>query len=364
MKFVSFLVTCAFLPIAACSTIKTGEFPKCETATIDPDGHPRVTVFFATNRPRTTDSATEPSFGFGRANNITYGTAVVGLPPDHDREFGSTSGLRILAVDFIDGDAAFANRLRAAATAQSGTFPGSQSFVFIHGYHEDFNRVAIRVAEVVHDGCFHVVPIMFAWPSRDFVLDYVSDLDSATFSRAALAHVLELVRDHSGFTVTHIMAHSMGNWITLEALKQVQPPMVESAQGPPPQKFGAAILASPDVDLDVFRQELPAVMNTAQSVVLLTSQHDYLLGLSRFLAHGSPRAGDATTEELVAHHVQAEANFAIIRMDGPEIGTCVGGSHRCAETNADILKQIRLVLEAAKDHVVTSERELNVAVHR
>lgn len=355
MRSVLLLVTWAFLPLAACSTLKTSEFPTCEATTIDPDGRPRINIFFATNRMRAAESATEPLFGFGRSDKVTYGRAVVSLPPDRDREFGSTAGFRILGVELIDGDAAFSSSLRAAAAAQSMKLAESESLVFIHGYNEDFNRVVFRVAEVVHDGCLGVVPIMFAWPSRDFLLDYMSDLDSATFSREHLAHVLTLVRDHSGFTVTHVMAHSMGNWIALEALKLVRSEMADRARGPLPRKFGATLLASPDVDLDIFRQELPAATSTAQSVVLLTSQRDTLLGLSRFLAHGSPRAGDATAEELVAHHIQEGSNFGIIRMDGPEIGDCVGGSHRCAETNAIILNRIRLVLEGAKDHVVAQQ---------
>jgi len=36
-------------------------------------------------------------------------------------------------------------------------------------------------------------------------------------------------------------------------------------------------------------------------------------------------------------------------MDGPEIASCADGSHRCAETNAQILRQIDLIMEESKD---------------
>ena len=64
--------------------------------------------------------------------------------------------------------------------------------------------------------------ILFAWPSHGDFIDYMYDLGSATYSRPALARFLSLVKDRSGLGLTHIMAHSMGNWLTLEALNAAE----------------------------------------------------------------------------------------------------------------------------------------------
>jgi len=345
------LVCIASLPFAACSFSKPTEFPTCHATTVDPDGRPRITVFFATDRLRT--AGPDAVFGFRRADDVTYGKAVVSLPPNNARDFGTTMGFRLLSVAVIGDDGAFAEALHAASAAERTRFSDSQSLVFVHGYNENFERVIFRVAQMTHDGCLGVVPVVFSWPSRDFFLDYDYDLDSATFSRWDIARVLRVVRDCSGFDVTHVMAHSIGNWATLEALRLMSSEAAD-AKDAAPRKFGAMLLASPDMDLDIFRRELPTAMSMSEKVVLLSSHQDVLLEFSGFLAHGSPRAGAATAEELASHHIRPVANFSIIRMDGPEIGSCPDGSHRCAETNPKVLNEIGLVLKASKD--LASER--------
>jgi esterase/lipase superfamily enzyme len=298
-----------------------------------------MTVFFATDKVGTV----EPGliFGFRRADNVTYGKAIVSIPLSKDREFGTTSGLRMLSSAIIGGEAAFAEALRAEAQTERARSGSSQSLVFVHGYNESFERVVFRVAQMTHDGCLGVVPIVFSWPSRDFFLDYDYDQDSASFARWDIARVLRVVRDWSGFDVTHVMAHSLGNWTTLEGLRLMSSDPVDGKDGGS-RKFGAMLLASPDMDLDVFRREIPTAMSISERVVLLVSQQDVLLQLSSLLAHGAPRVGAATSEELVSHQIQSASNFSIIRMDGPEIGNCPDGSHRCAETNPKILNEIDL----------------------
>jgi len=41
----------------------------------------------------------------------------------------------------------------------------------------------------------------------------------------------------------------MGNWVTVEALRQIK----ISANKPPIRKLGAVVLAAPDIDIDVFK---------------------------------------------------------------------------------------------------------------
>jgi esterase/lipase superfamily enzyme len=336
------LVCILLLAFAACSSTGQTGFPTCRETTFGPDGRPRITVFFATDRAETKEPGAV--FGFRRADNVTYGKAVVSLPPDNDREFGTTLGLRMLSTTIIGDDRAFAEALRAAAKMERVRSGNSQSLVFVHGYNESFDRVVFRIAQMTHDGCLGVVPIVFAWPSRDFFLDYDYDLDSATFAKWDVARVLRIVRDLSGFDVTHVMAHSLGNWTTLEGLGLMSLEPIDSKDGVQ-RKFGAMLLASPDMDLDVFRREVPTAMSISDRVVLLVSEHDVLLGISGFLAHGPSRVGAATTEELVSHRIQPVGNFSIIRMDGPEIGNCPAGSHRCAESSPKILNEINLVLK-------------------
>jgi esterase/lipase superfamily enzyme len=47
----------------------------------------------------------------------------------------------------------------------------------------------------------------------------------------------------------NILAHSKGNWVTVEALRQIK----MSANKPAVSKLGAVVLAAPDIDIDVFK---------------------------------------------------------------------------------------------------------------
>ncbi len=136
----------------------------------------------------------------------------------------------------------------------------------------------------------------------------------------------------------------MGNWLTLEALQAFRRDGKESGASSLRGQIGALILASPDVDADLFKEELPMAMAAADRVALFVSQKDALLQISSALAHGAPRAGNASPEELQNRRIFDNRNFTIVPMDGPEIGECFDGSHRCAETNARVLKQIRALL--------------------
>ena len=49
-----------------------------------------------------------------------------------------------------------------------------------------------------------------------------------------------------------IIAHSMGNWVTMEALRQLAITGDRDLGG----KLGDVVLASPDIDVDVFKKQM------------------------------------------------------------------------------------------------------------
>ena len=120
-------------------------------------------------------------------------------------------------------------------------------------------------------------------PAAD-VTDYVYDRDSAVYSRDALEVVLQaLVKDPNVDSIS-ILAHSMGNYLAIESLRQ----MSIRDRGLSP-KIRDVMLASPDIDVDVFRRqiaEIDAGPRPAQ-FTLFISRDDRALGLSSFLARDS-----------------------------------------------------------------------------
>jgi esterase/lipase superfamily enzyme len=91
-----------------------------------------------------------------------------------------------------------------------------------------------------------------------------------------------------------LLAHSMGSWPAMEAVKEVS-----LSQGGLPPKFRNLILASPDLDIGVFRRQIEAMGPRRPEITVFVSREDRALQLSRFLARSGPRLGgvDATAEE-------------------------------------------------------------------
>jgi len=83
---------------------------------------------------------------------------------------------------------------------------------------------------------------------------YTYDRESANFSRDALDNLLSTLDASPAVGEVYLLAHSMGNWIALEALRTraIRAPAVASKRS----KLKNVMLVAPDVDVDVFRSQL------------------------------------------------------------------------------------------------------------
>jgi esterase/lipase superfamily enzyme len=88
----------------------------------------------------------------------------------------------------------------------------------------------------------------------------------------------------------NILAHSMGNWVTLEALRGRS---IRLAQRPGTRdKLKNAFLVAPDVDVDVFRSQIKRMGPNRPRIALFVSQDDKALELSKTIWGGVPRLGE------------------------------------------------------------------------
>lgn len=83
-----------------------------------------------------------------------------------------------------------------------------------------------------------------------------------------------------------ILAHSMGGWLAAEALRGVA--MREKSI---PSKVRNVILASPDIDIDVFRRQFTEMGPKRPHFAILTSTRDKALEVSGWLSGGVNRVG-------------------------------------------------------------------------
>jgi esterase/lipase superfamily enzyme len=169
-------------------------------------------------------------------------------------------------------------------------------FVFVHGYNTMFAEAVYRATQLDHDAKFTGVPVLFTWASRGKLGDYVYDNNSATAARDSLEHVLRLALASDAERVD-IVAHSMGNWVTVEAFRQMR----ISGDRRNASKIGVVVLAAPDIDVDVFKSQMRRFTDLHKPFFIVLSKDDKALGASSFIAGGENRVGaDTNVEDLTA----------------------------------------------------------------
>lgn len=260
-------------------------------------GTSQVDLAVATDRQRSVSRA--EMFTGERARSIDFAHIIVSIPPDANRKKGDVQWPKRLpgnpATDFVtvkvdDMDLAEAKSWFHKRLQQT---PKRQALVFIHGFNNRFDDAVYRFAQIVHDSDANVVPILFTWPSRGSILDYGYDRESTNYSRDALESLLRALSDDPSVGEVSILAHSMGNWVALEALRQMA---IRDKRVSP--KIKNVMLAAPDVDVDVFRRQLVDLGPDRPNITLFVSQDDRALGFSSRVWGNVQRLGqiDATKE--------------------------------------------------------------------
>jgi esterase/lipase superfamily enzyme len=263
------------------------------------EGTDRVPILIATTRQRTTADAGE-MFGSERAADVSYAAITVSIPPDASRKIGEVQWPATLPgdprTDFVTISADYTDKqsFLATITAVAKQTGRSKVLVFVHGFNNRFDDAVYRFAQIVHDSKAPAIPVLFTWPSRGEtkLRAYTYDRESANYSRDALEDLLNSLTGLPAITEVNLLAHSMGNWVALEALRGRSIRRSASAALLKPDKLKNALLVAPDVDVDVFRTQILRMGPARPRIALFVSQDDSALGLSKVIWGDIPRMGD------------------------------------------------------------------------
>jgi esterase/lipase superfamily enzyme len=256
-----------------------------------------VPIFVATTRQR---SAVDPGemFSGERAAEASYAAVTVSIPPDASRKVGEVqwpaslpgdprTNFMTVSAQYLEKQA-FASNI-AAYAKQSGR---SKVLVFVHGFNNRFDDSVYRFAQIVYDTKAPVIPVLFTWPSRGELRlrAYTYDRESANYSRDALEELLGTIAGYPAVTEVSVLAHSMGNWVALEALRGRS---IRSGRTAPSatDKLKNVLLVAPDVDVDVFRTQIQRMGSMRPRIALFVSQDDDALSLSKTIWGDVPRLG-------------------------------------------------------------------------
>ncbi len=255
-----------------------------------------------------------------RADGADYSLQILSVPPHHkvgeiERPmFGAPDPSK----DFVEisrrelDEQSFRNEL---ATNISGRIGSNRDvLLYVHGFNTSYDDARFRLAQIVEDGRFGGIPVLFTWPSSDNLLDYEAARESATASRDTLANLLKDLSEVPDIGKIHILAHSMGTWLSMEALRQ------RAIAGSPDLngKLGIVMLAAPDIDLSVFREQLRLLDPSHVSVLI--SAHDKALSLSETLAGDRPRVGALDPRKPGDRAVLARLGVKVYDLSGESTG--------------------------------------------
>ena len=173
---------------------------------------------------------------------------------------------------------------------------GKNIFVFIHGYNVSFDDAARRTGQMAYDLKFPGAPVFYSWPSQANWYSYGTDQDNIEQSTSQIRDFILDIATRSNADTVNLIAHSMGNVGLTAALSEIE-------QGAKPH-FNQVVLAAPDIDANVFKNEIASkIVTKAQRTTLYTSKTDLALIASRYFNQGD-RAGDSGAQVVVLDGIE------------------------------------------------------------
>src|SRR5450830_382367 len=261
-----------------------------------------VKTYFTTDRQR--DLGKPPAQRFSGARNassaeqdtLSYGSCDISIPRDH--RMGQLESPSLWRLEFRDDPAKHvvlltaevqdADTFYAALGAQIAASAGKNAFLFIHGYNVTFEDAARRTGQMAYDLGFDGAPVFYSWPSQGDLSGYTIDENNIEWSTPHILDFLSEFLDKTTAQNVYLIAHSMGSRglaRAIAALMATQPLLA--------QKISEIILAAPDIDAAVFKNDIaPQLAKARNPVTLYASSNDLALAASKAV-HGYARAGDS-----------------------------------------------------------------------
>lgn len=259
-------------------------------------------IFVATTRA----PAARPADGYtsGRSHEMGFAEFAVSIPPNHVP--GQIEWPKTIADPRTDFAVTRHLRMdRASFLRRVDSADAQRSVVFVHGYNYNFAESLYRAAQMQADSQLSGAPVLFAWPSAATLTGYPVDQDSAAFSRDALDDLLTRLTADAGEKSVTVFGHSMGGWLVMEALRQMRLAGKDEAMS-----RLEVILAAPDIDVDVFRQQMAVIGRMDIPLVIMVSPDDRALRLSG----ATRRHGRLGALELSDPQIQAAAKAANVTL--------------------------------------------------
>lgn len=238
-------------------------------------------------------------------NSINYGYVKVKIP--FLRKEGDIKGMSVSDLELNIGLQNFLKNILP-----------DDILIFIHGYKTSFTSAAIRSAQLAHDTNFKGNTVLFSWPSKQGDdIGYKGDLIQAKKNFSLFADFIQNIASQTDKNI-HIVAHSMGTFITMNSLSVLSKRMkndktlfksrLAKTNG---KLLNQVILAAPDIRISDFKKTYSSfnLKNLAKNYTLYSTDNDKVLSGSRLINwsmgnSSEARLGDSSNEFTVLKGMQ------------------------------------------------------------
>jgi esterase/lipase superfamily enzyme len=306
-----------------------------------------VPLFYITDRKPERDENGNLEYGYARSPSLAFGTTLVDLGENISWEElveASRTQKRLKDVKLkrrelteivrgpnepipyteVDGKIVENPEYQAAREAAKEKFrevivrhlertPRKEIFIYIHGFHNDFNDAAFAMAELWHFMGRIGVPIVYTWPAgHPGLFGYTYDRESSEFTVFHLREVIKFLAKFPEVEKINIIAHSRGTDVAVTALRELT--IDARARGEIPRekyKIYNFVLAAPDLDSQVAQQRMVGdrLAYSAHRFTVYTSPADRAIGWSDRLFDSpvgrvgniSPDTLTPETKEILSH---------------------------------------------------------------
>ncbi|MFO0994796.1 MAG: alpha/beta hydrolase [Hyphomicrobiales bacterium] len=272
-------------------------------------GTSKVTMLVATTRSPSADPGV--LFDGGRSRDIALTSLAVSIPPDRNRKIGEVQWPRSVPPDpeksFATLDVTPLHGIGSERRWLDRNLPKARRvLIFVHGFNNQFEDAVYRYAQIVHDSGVVAAPVLFTWPSRGSVFAYGYDRESTNFSRDAFEKTVWQISQDPDVEDVTILGHSMGAWLVMEGMRQMA-----IRHGKLPANIKNIILASPDIDVDVFATQWLAIRDSQARMTLFVSRNDKALRFSRRIAGRVDRVGQVDTRSATYYRQLERSGIAV-----------------------------------------------------
>jgi esterase/lipase superfamily enzyme len=357
-----------------------------------------MSVLYITDRAVSKESAVGPVYGHLRASGLTFGEAVVSIRPHTSWEQ--------LAADSVRGRRSSAYELKTTSIRELGGILGTLDyldyrrhemvlppdataqmdaeqkrffdllearlaltdhkdvFIYVHGFANTFDDAVFRCAELWHFMGRVGVPIAYTWPAGSSgVFSYFKDRESGEFTVFHLKQFLRTVAACPSVERIHVIGHSRGTDVATTAIRELslgfeglRPDAVEQL------KLETLVLASPDLDVEVFSQRFLAerLALVPRRMVVYCSPTDIALKASTLL-FGGRRLGRLNPNTFSPRARQALASFQTLELIDCDVSG-FSTTHDYEFAHPAVLSDLILVLRERRDPGAENGRPLRVKV--